>query len=73
MYYETSGGRFSRDDSITKGTEHLRKAAEQFMAVGHYDKEEGDTELGDRWLKIGMNLEQMAKLAISLATQSRLQ
>jgi hypothetical protein len=73
MYYEKMGGQFSRDDSITKGTEHLRLAAEQFMVVGHHDKAEGDTTLGEKWLKIAMNLEQMAKLAISMATQSRLQ
>jgi hypothetical protein len=73
MYYEKMGGQFSRDDSIVKGTEHLRLAAEQFMVVGHYDKAEGDTNLGEKWLKIAMNLEQMAKLAITMATQSRLQ
>jgi hypothetical protein len=73
MYYEKIGGRFSRDDSITKGTEHLRLAAEQFMVVGHHDKAEGDTKLGEQWLTIAMNLEKMAKLAISMATQSRLQ
>jgi hypothetical protein len=73
MYYETSGGRFSRGDSITKGTEHLRLAAEQFMMVGHHDKEQGDARLGENWLRIATNLEEMAKLAISMATQSRIQ
>ena len=73
MYYETKGGRFSRGESITKGTEHLRLAAEQFMMVGHHDKTEGDAKLGENWLKIATNLEQIAKLAISMATQSRLQ
>jgi len=73
MYYETHGGHFSRGDSITKGTEHLRLAAEQFMMVGHHDKAEGDMELGKQWLKVAASLEHIAKLAIEMATQSRVQ
>ena len=71
--FETKGGYFSRDDAIMRAVEHDRKAAEEYYALGHYYKLQGNHSLGDMWLQLGKKFEEAAKLTLMLATKGGIQ
>jgi hypothetical protein len=67
--FETKGGTVSFDDCITLATEKLREASELLLRAGHIENSHNRTDRGEWFKKIGMNLEQTAKLTISFANQ----
>jgi hypothetical protein len=68
--YETKGGTVSEDDQIMIMIEKLREASEAAYQIGHINNAAARTMRGEGFRRMGEKLEEMAKLALTFATQS---
>jgi hypothetical protein len=67
--YETKGGVVSEDDAIMQLVEKVREASEAAYRAAHISNSHNRTERGAGFLKMGQNLEEMAKIIIRFATR----
>jgi hypothetical protein len=70
MLYPTKGGVVSEDDAIMLLIEKLREASEAAYQVSHINKHYNNTVRGEGFRRMGQNLEQMSKIALTFATKS---
>lgn len=65
--YETSGGQLSESATFEQLMEHLIKAQEACLSLGHYRKMQDDEVLGIGWLMVGEMLRKMQVQVTQLA------